>query len=56
MLGTYGRVRGTRANEKQLDILERRIASGEAGPDMTDMLARAGRAPGAPAASPRRKG
>ncbi len=29
VLSTYGRVRGTRANERQLQMLERRIASGE---------------------------
>lgn len=29
VLSTYGRVRGTRANERQLDMLERRMASGD---------------------------
>ena len=29
VLSTYGRVRGTRANERQLDLIERRIASGD---------------------------
>lgn len=29
VLSTYGRVRGTRANERQLDLIERRFASGD---------------------------
>lgn len=39
VLSTYGRVRGTRANERQLDVLERRIASGEVIPDSRASLA-----------------
>lgn len=39
VLSTYGRVRGTRANERQLDILERRFASGEAGDGQAMALA-----------------
>lgn len=39
VLSTYGRVRGTRANERQLDIIERRIASGDMTPDLPGSLA-----------------
>lgn len=39
VLSTYGRVRGTRANERQLALLERRIASGEVVPETPAALA-----------------
>jgi hypothetical protein len=39
VLSTYGRVRGTRANERQLALIERRFTSGDVTPDTPLALA-----------------